>query len=150
MSKDYRSTCPKRTILAVHHTVATWLPVSLDCGHTERIDWTARLGDHIGCTQCASSSEPKTTYVLEVTPEQLEGLKWAVAVSQTYFAERLIIQAESVSFWHESTDPRRDQCLEVAVKTLSDSRRRSALVDMGPAAILTARMNPWILTFVSV
>ncbi len=49
---SYRDTCPQRTVIEVHHTVNTWLPVKLSCGHTDRINWTPRLGDSIGCTVC--------------------------------------------------------------------------------------------------
>ena len=49
---DYRKTCPQRTIVTVHHTTRTWLPVTLDCGHTNQINWTARVGQTIGCTDC--------------------------------------------------------------------------------------------------
>lgn len=50
---DYRATCPKRTVTEVHHTTRTWLPVTLSCGHIERINWTAHVGDTIGCLTCA-------------------------------------------------------------------------------------------------
>lgn len=52
---DYRSTCPQRTVIKVHHTTKTWLPVTLTCGHTEQINWTARVGSIIGCTECAKT-----------------------------------------------------------------------------------------------
>ncbi len=49
---SYRDTCPQRTVTTVHHTIATWLPVRLDCGHVEEINWTTREGAKIGCTHC--------------------------------------------------------------------------------------------------
>lgn len=49
----YRDTCPQRKIVTVHHTIQTWLPVTLECGHREEINWTARVGSVIGCTKCA-------------------------------------------------------------------------------------------------
>lgn len=51
---SYRDTCPQRVITRVHHTVKTWLPVTLSCGHVERINWTAKEGERIGCTYCAT------------------------------------------------------------------------------------------------
>lgn len=49
---DYRNMCPKRAITEVHHTTQTWLPVTLECGHVEKINWTARIGQVIGCISC--------------------------------------------------------------------------------------------------
>lgn len=49
---SYVDTCPQRAVVTVHHTIATWLPVALDCGHVEQINWTAKVGDKIGCTTC--------------------------------------------------------------------------------------------------
>lgn len=48
----FRDTCPKRTIVAVTHTIQTTLPVTLNCGHVEYINWTARVGSQLGCVQC--------------------------------------------------------------------------------------------------
>lgn len=49
---------PQRTVMIVHHTPATWLPVTLDCGHVERINWTVRVGLTVRCTQCARDTGP--------------------------------------------------------------------------------------------
>lgn len=51
------ASCPQRVIIEVHHTVATWLPVTLSCGHTARVNWTARLGERTGCTECQKANE---------------------------------------------------------------------------------------------
>lgn len=49
---NYQNTCPKRTVTIVHHTVQTWLPVTLSCGHVEKVNWTARVGEVMGCISC--------------------------------------------------------------------------------------------------
>lgn len=53
----YREICPQRTVVEIRHTVETWLPVKLDCGHVERINWTPRIGWKVGCIACAESSK---------------------------------------------------------------------------------------------
>lgn len=53
----YIDTCPQRAIKEVHHTTQTWLPVTLDCGHTIKINWTARIGQTTGCTTCQHAIE---------------------------------------------------------------------------------------------
>lgn len=49
---NYQNTCPKRTVITVHHTIQTWLPVTLSCGHVEKVNWTARAGEVMGCISC--------------------------------------------------------------------------------------------------
>jgi hypothetical protein len=49
---SYRKTCPQRAVTTVHHTIKTWLPVTLSCGHTEQINFTVSEGFVMGCTQC--------------------------------------------------------------------------------------------------
>jgi hypothetical protein len=46
-----------RKVIKVHHTIATWLPVTLSCGHVEKIDWTAREGSEIGCIECQREAD---------------------------------------------------------------------------------------------
>jgi hypothetical protein len=53
MITTYRETCPQRTVQAVQQTIATWLSVSLSCGHKQVVNWTPRVGSVIGCTDCA-------------------------------------------------------------------------------------------------
>jgi hypothetical protein len=57
--KSYIDTCPQRAITEVHHTIATWLPVALECGHTTKINWTAHVGQTTGCTECAREQTRK-------------------------------------------------------------------------------------------
>ena len=64
MVQDYRSTCPKRAVIAVHHTIGTWLPIVLDCGHRQLINWTADTGDQVGCLDCGD--------ILAVTRSQVQ------------------------------------------------------------------------------
>jgi hypothetical protein len=53
----YRNSCPQRVVTEVHHTVATWLPVTLSCGHSDRVNWTARVGEQVGCIECQKDHE---------------------------------------------------------------------------------------------
>lgn len=53
----YRQTCPQRTVVEIHHTVKTRMPVKLDCGHIEEINWTPRIGWKVGCIACAKASK---------------------------------------------------------------------------------------------
>ncbi len=39
----------------VRHTIATWLPVTLSCGHTQQINFTVSEGSVLGCTDCAKA-----------------------------------------------------------------------------------------------
>lgn len=59
---SYRDTCPKREVVTVHHTIATWLPVTLSCGHREEINYTAHVGHVMGCIACAKEG---------VTPDEV-------------------------------------------------------------------------------
>ena len=53
---NYRDTCPQRTVVTIHHTIRTWLPVTLDCGHVETINWTPQVGWKVGCIACAEAA----------------------------------------------------------------------------------------------
>lgn len=99
---DYRSTCPKHTVTQVHHTTQTWLPVTLSCGHVERINWTARVGDKIGCFTCAKEA-PQQYAVLHDTKGIVgENLSYAagnkLVSSYTAYYSRLIRQEHAAHY----------------------------------------------------
>lgn len=53
----YLESCPQRAVIEIRHTIKTWLPVKLDCGHVEEINWTPRIGSKVGCTACERASK---------------------------------------------------------------------------------------------
>lgn len=57
MQSKYQATCPQRRIVSINRTIATWEPVKLECGHDDSVNWTAKIGDILGCTYCQKELE---------------------------------------------------------------------------------------------
>jgi len=57
---SYVDRCPQRKIVEIYHTIATWLPVKLECGHIDRLNWTPIVGQKTGCTDCQSALDDHT------------------------------------------------------------------------------------------
>jgi len=66
---SYRDTCPQRAVVEIYHTVKTWLPVKLDCGHVETLNWTPQIGWKMGCIACAEAATTMRRELPMSTPD---------------------------------------------------------------------------------
>lgn len=89
---SFLTSCPQRLITTADFTIGTWLPVTLECGHTSQINWTPRVGEsRTGCIECqrqidtARVPAPPSEFIQQVMNEIDSRKRYGLILEQTRF-----------------------------------------------------------------